>query len=46
MPSSPENRRILERIGEDEKRHYEQWKRYIGSVVLGLVMRVSLGVEV
>ena len=27
---SPENRRILERIAEDEKRHYEQWKGYTG----------------
>jgi vacuolar iron transporter family protein len=25
-----ENRRILERIAADEKRHYEQWKRYTG----------------
>jgi VIT1/CCC1 family predicted Fe2+/Mn2+ transporter len=30
IQKSPENRRILERIAEDEKRHYEQWKRYTG----------------
>jgi rubrerythrin len=30
MQKLPENRRILERIAEDEKRHYEQWKRYTG----------------
>jgi VIT1/CCC1 family predicted Fe2+/Mn2+ transporter len=28
IQKSPENRRILERIAEDEKRHYEQWKHY------------------
>lgn len=30
MQNSPENARILERIAEDEKRHYEQWKGYTG----------------
>jgi rubrerythrin len=30
IQKSPDNRRILERIAEDEKRHYEQWKRYTG----------------
>lgn len=30
IEKSPDNRRILERIAEDEKRHYEQWKRYTG----------------
>ncbi len=30
MQHSPENRRILESIAEDEKRHYDQWKRYTG----------------
>lgn len=30
IEKSPENRRILERIAEDEKRHYEQWKSYTG----------------
>jgi len=28
IEKSPENRRILERIAEDEKRHYKQWKHY------------------
>jgi len=28
-----ENRRIVEQIGEDEKRHYEIWKGYTGVVV-------------
>ena len=23
---SPENRAVLQRIGEDERRHYEEWK--------------------
>jgi len=35
MQKSPENRRILERIAEDEKRHYEQWKSYTGQEVRG-----------
>ncbi len=30
MQKSPENRRILEGIAEDEKRHHEHWKRYTG----------------
>ena len=30
MQKSEENRRILEGIAEDEKRHYEQWKQYTG----------------
>ena len=30
MQKLPENRRILERIAEDEKRHYEQWMHYTG----------------
>lgn len=30
IQKSQENRRILERIAEDEKRHYEQWKSYTG----------------
>jgi len=25
---SPENRRVLEHIAEDELRHYEQWRAY------------------
>lgn len=29
----PENRRIVEEIGEDEKRHYEIWKGYTGVAV-------------
>jgi VIT1/CCC1 family predicted Fe2+/Mn2+ transporter len=33
MHKSPENRHILERIAEDEKRHYEQWKSYTGEEV-------------
>ena len=28
-----ENRRIVEEIGEDEKRHYEIWKGYTGEAV-------------
>ncbi len=28
-----ENRRIVEKIGEDEKRHYEVWKSYTGKEV-------------
>ena len=28
MQKSPENSRILERIAEDEKRHYDHWKKY------------------
>lgn len=27
---SPENRQVLERIADDEKRHYEQWRTYTG----------------
>ncbi len=30
IQKSPENRKILERIAEDEKRHYDQWKSYTG----------------
>lgn len=30
IQKSPENRKILERIAEDEKRHYNQWKIYTG----------------
>jgi vacuolar iron transporter family protein len=30
LQKSPENRRILERIADDEMRHYKQWKRYTG----------------
>lgn len=30
IQKSSENRRILERIADDEKRHYEQWKSYTG----------------
>ncbi len=30
LQKNPENRKILERIAEDEKRHYNQWKRYTG----------------
>jgi VIT1/CCC1 family predicted Fe2+/Mn2+ transporter len=33
MQISPENARVLERIAEDEKRHYEQWKGYTGEDV-------------
>jgi VIT1/CCC1 family predicted Fe2+/Mn2+ transporter len=29
----PENRRIVEEIGDDEKRHYEIWKSYTGKDV-------------
>jgi VIT1/CCC1 family predicted Fe2+/Mn2+ transporter len=29
----PENRRIVEEIGDDEKRHYEIWKSYTGKKV-------------
>jgi VIT1/CCC1 family predicted Fe2+/Mn2+ transporter len=29
----PENRRIIEEIGDDEKRHYEIWKGYTGKKV-------------
>ena len=29
----PENRRIVEEIGDDEKRHYEIWKGYTGQAV-------------
>lgn len=28
-----ENRRIVEEIGDDEKRHYEVWKSYTGKEV-------------
>lgn len=30
MQKSEENRRILEAIAEDEKRHHDQWRRYTG----------------
>jgi VIT1/CCC1 family predicted Fe2+/Mn2+ transporter len=30
---SSANREVLERIAEDEKRHYEQWKAYTGETV-------------
>jgi len=30
MQKSAENRRILQRLAEDEKRHYEQWKSHTG----------------
>jgi len=30
---SAENRRVLEQIAEDEKRHYEQWKKHTGEDV-------------
>jgi VIT1/CCC1 family predicted Fe2+/Mn2+ transporter len=30
IQKSPENRKILERIAEDEKRHYNLWKIYTG----------------
>jgi demethoxyubiquinone hydroxylase (CLK1/Coq7/Cat5 family) len=30
IQKSPENRSILERIAEDEKRHYNQWKSHTG----------------
>lgn len=33
LQKSPENRRILEDTAEDEKRHYEHWKRYTGEDV-------------
>ena len=33
MQKSAENARILERIADDEKRHYEQWKGYTGEDV-------------
>ncbi len=29
--SSPENRDVLIRISEDERRHYDDWKKYTGS---------------
>lgn len=31
MQKSTENRRILEDIAADEKRHYDQWKTYTGA---------------
>ena len=31
--TSAENRRVLEQIAADERRHYEQWKRYTGREV-------------
>ena len=31
IEKSPENRRILERIAEDEKSHHDRWKRYTGA---------------
>ena len=34
IQKSKENRRILERIAEDEKRHYEQWISPSRSVLL------------
>jgi len=34
MQKSSENRRVLERIADDEKRHHEQWKTYTGEDVL------------
>ncbi|MFH1476526.1 MAG: VIT1/CCC1 transporter family protein [Verrucomicrobiota bacterium] len=33
VQKSSENRRVLERIADDEKRHYEQWKAYTGTDV-------------
>ncbi len=30
IQKSPKNRKILERIAEDEKKHYDQWKSYTG----------------
>jgi VIT1/CCC1 family predicted Fe2+/Mn2+ transporter len=30
---SPENRRVLERIAEDERAHYQRWKQYTGQEV-------------
>jgi len=30
MQKSSENQRVLERIADDEKRHYEQWQAYTG----------------
>jgi len=30
MQKSPENRRVLERIADDEKRHYERWRAWTG----------------
>ena len=34
IQKSPENRKILGRIAEDEKRHYYQWKSYTGEEAL------------
>jgi rubrerythrin len=33
MQQSAENARILERIADDEKRHYEEWKKLTRSVI-------------
>jgi VIT1/CCC1 family predicted Fe2+/Mn2+ transporter len=33
LQQSEENRRVLERIAADEKRHYEEWKRYTAEEV-------------
>ena len=33
MTRSPDNRRILETIAEDELHHYQEWKRYTGQEV-------------
>jgi VIT1/CCC1 family predicted Fe2+/Mn2+ transporter len=30
---SPENRRVIEKIAEDERRHYHQWRNYTGQDV-------------
>jgi VIT1/CCC1 family predicted Fe2+/Mn2+ transporter len=30
---SPENRKVLEKIADDELRHYKEWKRYTGTEV-------------
>lgn len=34
MQKSPENRRVLERIADDEQRHYERWQTFTGKDVL------------
>jgi len=36
LVSSPHNKRVLEDIAADELRHYQEWRRSIGSIVLGL----------
>jgi vacuolar iron transporter family protein len=41
VTSNKENARILERIGIEEKAHYEIWKRYTGAEVAPNLLRVK-----